>query len=317
MGDSGVNMKRWYKCGKVLLDEISGSRPQPGEVYIWFAGQHGFIISLGGMIFYIDVILNDLLDKNGKTRRVYPPPFDPADVRKVDYVLCTHNHKDHLNLGTLLPMAEANPSARFVVPAPCKRLLCEAGIGEDRVLAARAGERLDLLPPSGLGDGRPGNDHRSGAGENIKPVSIVPVPAIHTLYIRDEGEKDENGDYTALGFVLKGDGISMYHSGDTWVTPSLIRALKAQAPLDIAMLPINGTDWERTEANCIGNVGVLDAVKLARDVPVDFVIPSHYDMMAFNSENPARFVDSMYALCPEKRFHVSALGERFIYRRGI
>jgi L-ascorbate metabolism protein UlaG (beta-lactamase superfamily) len=288
-------MNRWYKCGKALLGEIAGSKPQPGEAYIWFVGQHGFVINLGGMVFYIDVILNDLPDKDGNTRRVYPPPFDPGETQRVDYVLCTHNHSDHLNLKTLLPLAEANPRSRFVVPAPCKRVLIEAGIGDDRILAARAGESLSPLP--------------SGS------VSIDPVPAIHTRYIQDEGAKDENGDYTSLGFVLKGDGISIYHSGDTWVTPSLVQILKTHAPLNIAMLPINGADWERTEGNCIGNMGALDAVKLARALSVDLVFPAHYDMMAFNSENPARFADSMYALCPEKRFHVCALGERFVYKR--
>ena len=63
-------------------------------------------------------------------------------------------------------------------------------------------------------------------------------------------------------------------------------------------------------------MGVLDAVKLARTLPVDIVFPSHYDMVAFNSGNPAHFADSMYALCPEKRFHIFALGERFIYRKA-
>jgi L-ascorbate metabolism protein UlaG (beta-lactamase superfamily) len=80
------------------------------------------------------------------------------------------------------------------------------------------------------------------------------------------------------------------------------------------MLPINGTDWERTEQDCIGNMGPLDAVKLARLLPIDLVFPAHYDMIAHNGENPARFVDLMYTLCPEKRFHVCAPGECFIYR---
>ena len=288
--ERGIN--RWYKHGKALLDEIADSGPQQGEAYIWFAGQHGFIIKFSGKVFYIDVILNGLPDKEGEERRVYPPPFDPGAIQKVDYVLCTHNHSDHLNLKTLLPLAAANPGTRFVVPAPWKRLLVEAGIAEHRVHAARAGEN-----------------------PVFDSVTLVPVPAVHTPHIVDEGEKDENGDFTALGYILKGDGISLYHSGDTWVTPSLIRALKIHAPLDVAMLPINGTDWERTEVNCIGNMGFLDAAKLALAIPVDLVIPSHYDMMANNSENPARFAASMYALCPEKRFHISALGERFIYKK--
>ena len=290
-------MNRWHKHGQALLDEIACSQPQPDEAYIWFMGQHGFVINLGDLVFYIDVILNDFLDKDGNTRRLYPPPFDPGETQRVDYVLCTHNHSDHLNLKTLLPLAASNPSARFVVPAPCKHSLTESGIGADRVLAARAGESLTAL--------------QSG------PVTIDPIPAIHTRYIQDDGEKDENEDYTSLGFVLRGDGISIYHSGDTWVTPSLIQTLKAYTPLNIAMLPINGTDWERTEGNCIGNMGALDAAKLARALSIDLVFPAHYDMMASNSENPARFVDSMYALCPEKRFHVCALGERFIYKCAL
>ena len=290
-GENG-NLSRWYKSGKALLKEIKDSKLHSGETHIWFAGQHGFIIKLCGKVFYIDVILNDFIDKEGVSRRVYPHPFEPGEIQNVDYVLCTHNHGDHLNLKTILPLAQSNPGAVFVVPAPFVNILTEAGIDKNRVLAAKAGETIDL-----------------------SPASIIPVPAIHTLYIQDEGEKDNNGDFTSLGFILKGDGISMYHSGDTWVTPSLVQFLKGQVPIDIAMLPINGTDWERTEVKCIGNVGVLDAVKLARTLAIYMVIPSHYDMMAFNSENPARFVDSMYALCPEKRFHILALGERFIYRK--
>jgi len=306
LNDLSSGLSRWYKSGKALLDEIARSRPRKRESYIWFTGQHGFIIRLGETVFYIDVILNDFADESEKIQRVYPPPFDFAETQQVDYVLCTHNHCDHLNLKTLLPLAKTNPLACFVVPSPFKRLLVEAGIGEERVMAARVGESIDLLLR------RPSEKQ---GGSKIEPVTLVPIPAIHTLHVQDDGEKDGNGDYVSLGYILKGDGISIYHSGDTWVTPSLVRSLKAHAPLDIAILPINGTDWERTEAGFIGNMGVLDAVKLARTLPVDIVFPSHYDMMTFNSENPARFADSMYALCPEKRFHIFALGERFIYKK--
>jgi L-ascorbate metabolism protein UlaG (beta-lactamase superfamily) len=284
--------RRWYKQGEALLGEIEKSGPGGGEAWLWYLGQHGFVISLGGLVFYIDVILNDLADGEGKSRREYPAPFAPGMVRRVDYVLCTHNHTDHLNLKTLVPLAEANPKARFVVPRPWRQLLSGAGIGEDRILGAKDGEELSL-----------------------GPVSILPVIAVHTRFIQDEPERAENGDPFCLGYLLRGEGLSIYHAGDTWVTPLLVQSLKAAGPLDIAILPINGTDWERTGNNYIGNMGALDAVKLARAVPADLSIPAHYDMMAANSENPAIFADYLYRLCPEKRFHIFALGERFIYRK--
>jgi L-ascorbate metabolism protein UlaG (beta-lactamase superfamily) len=62
-------------------------------------------------------------------------------------------------------------------------------------------------------------------------------------------------------------------------------------------------------------VSAMDAVKLAQAVPIDLVIPCHYDMMPNNTENPAYFVDCMYRYCPEKRFHICALGEKFVYEK--
>jgi L-ascorbate metabolism protein UlaG (beta-lactamase superfamily) len=283
---------RWYKRGGALLKEIEGSRPGPGEAWIWYLGQHGFVISLEGLVFYIDVILNDLKDQEGRSIREYPPPFAPDTAGRVDYVLCTHNHNDHLNLETLLPLARANPQARFVVPRPWTRLLRDAGIGEKRILGAAEGEELKL-----------------------GPVSLLPLAAVHSPFIQDEPERNEGGEALCLGYILKGGGLGIYHAGDTWASPSLVQSLREAGPLNIAMFPINGTDWERTGRGFVGNMGPLDAVKLARAVPVDLSIPSHYDMMAANSEDPALFAAYMYRHCPEKRFHIFALGERFIYRQ--
>jgi L-ascorbate metabolism protein UlaG (beta-lactamase superfamily) len=283
---------RWYKQGAALLEEIEGSQPGPGEAWIWYLGQHGFVISLGGQIFYIDTILNDMKNREGKSVREYPPPFAPDMVRRVDYVLCTHNHGDHLNLETLVPLARANPAARLVVPRPWTQILTGAGIGEDRILGAREGEELKL-----------------------GPVSLLPLGAVHTRFIQDEPERNDGGEALCLGYLFRGGGLSIYHAGDTWASPSLVQSLKAAGPLNIAMFPINGTDWERTGRGLVGNMGPLDAVKLARAVPVDLSIPAHYDMMAANSENPALFAAYMYRHCPERRFHIFALGERFIYRQ--
>jgi L-ascorbate metabolism protein UlaG (beta-lactamase superfamily) len=290
-----MNGERWYKKGQALLSEIGGAKPEQGSAYIWFMGQHGFAVKLNGLLILIDTILNDLKDHEGKSLRLYPPPFAPDSLYGVDYYLCTHDHADHLNLETILPLARVNPQACFIVPQPLRGKLTEAGISQGRVLGAREGEALSL-----------------GSNTDAEPAALLcPLAASHPDYITDE-----NGDYLSLGYVLKGGGVSVYHSGDTWATPRLVAALKNMAPLDVAMLPINGTDWERTSGGIIGNMNVLDAVKLSHIIDADLTIPSHYDMIPNNSENPANFADCMYRLCPERKFHIFSLGERFIYRKG-
>jgi L-ascorbate metabolism protein UlaG (beta-lactamase superfamily) len=285
-----MEQNRWYKEGEILLREIGkGPPPGSGMTLLWFLGQHGFIINLDGRVFYIDVILNDFPGKDGKSRRSYPPPFDPGLPQRVDYFLCTHDHGDHLNLNTLLPLARANPQTQFVVPAPLRHILIDAGIEDERVLGGREGEDIAL----------------SGT------ITLSPVAAAHSEYLQNE-----KGDYLCLGYILRGRDASIYHAGDTLVTPRLVDTLKAQSPIDISILPINGSDWERTARNIIGNMNMEDAVKLARAIGTDLVIPAHYDMMASNSENPALFAAYMYDLCPEKKYHIFALGERFCYLKG-
>ena len=284
---------RWYKQGAALLDEIEDSRPGPGEAWVWYLGQHGFVIKLENLVFYIDTILNDLKDREGRSFREYPPPFTPDMVRGLDYVLCTHTHNDHLNLETLVPLARVNPGARLLVPRPWTQTLRDAWIDNRQILGAAEGKEI-----------------------NLGPVSVLPVAAIHTPRIQDAPERGaKDNEALCLGYILKAGGLSVYHAGDTWVTPSLVQNLKAAGPLNIAILPINGSDWERTGRGIIGNMSPLDAVKLARAIPADLSIPAHYDMMAANSENPALFAAYMYRHCPEKRFHIFALGERFIYRK--
>lgn len=280
---------RWYKKGEALLEEIQNSRTEPGKAVFWFMGQHGFVINMSNTVIYIDVILNDILDKNGVTKRNYREPFAPSLVSRLDYFFCTHKHRDHLNVETLAPAAKANPGARFIVPTPHCGVLTAAGIPEAVVTGAHEGAELSL--PGG--------------------ITVSPVAAAHPEYSTDEKGNDQ-----CLGYVIRGGGISVYHSGDTYITPRLVDTLKKLAPIDVVILPINGGDFERTAAGIIGNMSVLEAVKLTRALDADFAIPTHYDMMSSNSENPGLFAEYMYSLCPAKRFHIFALGEKFIYEKG-
>jgi L-ascorbate metabolism protein UlaG (beta-lactamase superfamily) len=282
------HLSRWYKSGEPLLEEIEATRTETGRAALWFMGQHGFVVKIGGKTIYIDVILNDLQDEKGASMRRYPPPFGPDAPRSPDYYFATHNHCDHLNLDTILPLAKKNSQTRFIVPRAHSRILEDAGIEKERIYGTNEGEELEL--PGG--------------------ISVHPLAAAHSDY-----EQNREGSYLSLGYLIRGGGLSLFHSGDTWATPRLVSSLKALSPIDIALLPINGTDWERTAAGIVGNMGALDAVKLARAVEADLVIPSHYDMMPGNSENPARFTEFLYELCPQKRFHICALGERFIYEK--
>lgn len=276
--------KYWCKEGQALLDEIRSTRVPDGGVAIWFLGQESMVLKHQETIIYIDPYFTDLRRSDGSSAREYPPPFAPGEVADVHWVFCTHHHLDHLDPGTVGPMAQAAPQARFVAPAPHVPMLTGAGIAPQRVLGARAGEALDC-----------------------GSFTVVPVAAAH-----EEFETDEHGQHLFLGYVFRLGPVTVYHAGDTVEYPELVETLRG-LNIDVACLPINGRDWHRRRRNILGNLNPREAVDVAANAGVDLVIPLHYDLFKGNQENPATFVDYLYRTYPSLKFKIMAPGERFFY----
>lgn len=278
--------KEWYLKGKALLAEIEEAQPGREEFLLWYLGQCGFAFKKEKIV-YIDPVLNDITDEKGNSRRLYPAPFAPEEV-KADYVLCTHAHDDHLALETVMGIAGADPNTRFIVPGEGAELLKEAGMEEERVIEAFAGREISL----------PG-------------LTIFPMAAAHPQY-----RKTDRGGDTALCYEMVMSGFRLLHMGDTYLTAQLLEDLKGRKSPDIFLSPINGTDYFRTAGGCIGNLNAIETARLAVMLKAGLTIPDHYDMMVGNTVDPLDFVRILRELDSAARWRLPALGECVIYRRG-
>lgn len=277
--------RRWYKQGSYLLDEIASTIPGNGEAAIWYLGQCGFVLKSAAATVYIDAVLNDLTNADGFTRRHYPPPFDPAEVR-ADYFLCTHGHRDHMALPTLAAVARNCPQTRFVVPAGCHAALEKAGVPTGRIVPVFPGRELVL---SGL--------------------TVRPVSAAHPIHLPD-GDPD-----AALCFSLCMDGVELLHLGDTYLTGQLLQDLQALPAPHMLFVPVNGSDHFRTARGCIGNLNALEAARLAVLLRADMSIPTHFDMVSGNTADPLLFVRELWQENSAAKWHIPALGERMLMPR--
>lgn len=280
-------MEYWHKKEQDLLGEIHKLSPAKGRVLFWYIGQMGCVIKTSDLLLAIDPVLNDLTRPDGTSRRLYPPPFTPEELTGLDYILCTHNHADHLNPATCIPLLKENPNAKLIIPAPVACALDSWGqdaqpLLHGRIVLAHAEEALALSPLS----------------------QVVPVPAAHEEY-----HQDANGNYRELGWLLHLGDTTLYHSGDTVVTEELVARLHAEKRIDLACLPINGVDFERHRAGIVGNMGCRDAAWLADNIAAELTIPMHYDMVAGNTEEPLIFAYYMRKLYPSRRYKIMALGE--------
>lgn len=278
---------RWYKCGEELLEEIRNKVLADDVLGIWFLAQESFALKYRNRILWIDPFFTDLYNNDGTSMRQYAPPFAPEEIDCVDFAFGTHDHIDHIDINTLYPMSVRSPKARFIVPAPCARVLLDHGISENRVEKARAFEELRLADD----------------------ITVIPIPAAHEQY-----EKNEKGEYTCLGYLIRLGDITIFHSGDSVETEDMAEMLKP-FDIDVAFLPINGADFRRRAKGIIGNMNARDAAGLAEAIGADMLIPMHFDLFAGNSENPAVLADYIYRFHKDMKYHVMAHGECFLYSK--
>src|SRR5258708_5230691 len=83
--------------------------------------QAGFVIQAGARRLIIDPYLSDTLAEKYKRtatphERMERAPIDEVGLGRIDLVLVTHYHTDHMDPGTLAPLAHLRPDLHFVVP---------------------------------------------------------------------------------------------------------------------------------------------------------------------------------------------------------
>lgn len=251
------------------------ARPPADGLRLYWLGQAGFVIEANGLRVAIDPYLSDTLAaKYARTawshRRLSPPPATPDELGALDLVLCTHHHTDHMDPGTLAPLARRLPDLRFVVPAASTALARErAGVGDERLLPLDAREIVE--PFHGL--------------------RVTALPAAHETV-----EWDESGRCRFLGYAIAFGGTTIYHSGDCAPYPGQIEDVGRAAPA-LALLPVNGRTEALRKAEFAGNFRVEEAIALCAEAHVPAMIAHHYGMFAFNSVDPAT-IDAALASAP-------------------
>lgn len=232
-----------------------------GRITVTWLGQMGLKVRLGATTLLIDYFASDI------SGRRTPVPIPADQVTGVDGFLGTHDHLDHIDHEAWKIWAKSCPGARFVFPSAHVRAVSGDGIPTERQLPMDAGAHVTI-----------GN------------VTIHAIPAAHEFL-----EKDDCGRYPCLQYIIEGEGLRIYHAGDTLRYEGMLPLLKAFGPMDVALLPINGRDGERYRRNCIGNMTFQEAADLAGELKPGLVMPGHWDMFADNPGDPEAFADYLKA----------------------
>lgn len=271
------------KKNEALIEEMDSLLTDENRFHLWWLGQSGFLLQWKGKRVLIDPYLSDsltikYLNTDKPHTRMSELVVRPGLLRNITIVTSSHNHTDHLDAETLVPLLKNNPEIKFIIPVANRDFVAE------RV-------KCDRDFPIGL------NDKQS---VTIDAFTFHGIPAKH-----NEIDRDEAGNCKYMGYVIGFDRYKIYHSGDTLWFEGMDELLKPFA-VDVAILPINGNKPERKVA---GNLDCKEAAMLGKKINAKTVIPCHYDMFTFNTADVNDFVKEAKAI--QLQFRVLRGGERF------
>ena len=266
-----------------FIADVLEAREYPHDVHLWWLGQSGFLVQWQGHHLLADPYLSDSLTHKyaGTDKphvRMTERVVQPERLNFIDVVTSSHNHTDHLDKETLVPLMRVNPRMQVVVPEANRGFACD-----------RLGMMIEQ--PRGMD---------AGDTKQFSMFEITAVPAAHPTLDHDEWGRNKY-----LGYIIKCGDITLYHSGDTMLYDGIEARLACYQP-DVAILPISGDVPERRVA---GNLNGREAAHLAKCIGAKLVIPCHYDMFEFNTASPDEFIRECEKL--GQRYRVLRAGERW------
>jgi L-ascorbate metabolism protein UlaG (beta-lactamase superfamily) len=265
-----------------FLSDIRETSKDTSRLHVWWLGQSGFLLQYQGKHLLLDPYLSDSLTKkyentNKPHVRMTERVIAPGTLDFIDVVTSSHNHTDHLDAETLVPLMQANSELKIIV----SKANLEFAVNRLQVFT----ERLTPITQS--------------EPVRLESFTFHAVPAAH-----ENLETDEDGNHKCIGLIVEVGGYTIYHSGDTVLYNGMIKILE-RWDIDIALLPINGRDPKRGVA---GNLLGEEAARLAKDIRAKLVVPCHYDMFEFNTVSPDGFAKAAESV--GQPYYVLQNGER-------
>jgi L-ascorbate metabolism protein UlaG (beta-lactamase superfamily) len=245
---------------------VTAHRASAQETRVRWFGHAAFSITTPrGKVLLIDPWLTNPSNPDVKSGR------DPlASVPKVDYILLTHGHRDHV--GDAVEIARRTGAT----------LVCNPELAGNLV-------KLADFPQK-----QAETDAIMGIGGEIKiadgEVTVAMTPAIHSSSVfnpkagANEPERAYGGNPAGFVIIIK-DGPTIYHSGDTAYFKDM-ETIGEQYHIDLALLNIGGHFGMEPRM----------AARAAQAVRAGLAVPQHYATFPGIAENANDFAAELKRL---------------------
>ena len=163
-------------------------------------------------------------------KRVTNPGLDINKLPKIDCIIISHNHYDHLDLSTLTCLRKKYPNLVLIVPNKVEKLLLKFGFKKPQVISLDWWEEYCLSTNTQTSFLFKTNNYNKDLD-----LKITCVPAKH---FSGRGIFDRNKTLWA-GFVIESNKYKVYFAGDTGFSSEMFNQISEKFNnFDISLIPI-------------------------------------------------------------------------------
>jgi L-ascorbate metabolism protein UlaG (beta-lactamase superfamily) len=196
---------------------VYATAPSAGLRITWM-GHSSTLVEIDGVTILIDPVWDERASPAQwfGPKRFFAPPLPLNALPRIDAVLLSHDHYDHLGEATVRRLAQLRPHLRWITSLGVGAILRRFGVLADRITELDWTQTAKVAGPAGV------------------TCEITSLPARHF-----SGRSMFNRFETLwASFVLRGSGHTIYFGADSGCWDGLAEIGAQYGPFDLAMLEI-------------------------------------------------------------------------------